>query len=117
MEPIRDPRVLARVQLMFDLYEAAEVMMRQNLRRWFPEESERQIECRPGLAPERPELRQYALQSSRRSHRIESVTPAEAGGLGLRPAGRSGVRELECPPGSTGKEILMRRFPLKWALV
>jgi hypothetical protein len=46
MEPIRDPGVLARVQLMFDLYEAAEVMMRQNLRRWFPEESERQIECR-----------------------------------------------------------------------
>jgi hypothetical protein len=31
---------------MFDLYEAAEVMMRQNLRRWFPEESERQVERR-----------------------------------------------------------------------
>jgi hypothetical protein len=46
MEPIRDPGVLARVRLMFDLYEAAEVMMRQNLRRWFPEESERQIERR-----------------------------------------------------------------------
>jgi hypothetical protein len=46
MELIREPGVLARVRLMFDLYEAAEVMMRQNLRRWFPEESERQIERR-----------------------------------------------------------------------
>jgi hypothetical protein len=46
MELIRDPGVLARVRLMFDLYEAAEVMMRQNLSRWFPEENERQIERR-----------------------------------------------------------------------
>ncbi len=46
MEPIRDPEVLARVRLMFDLYEAAEVMMRQNLHRWFPEESDSQIERR-----------------------------------------------------------------------
>lgn len=34
------------MQLMFDLYEAAEVMMRQNLHRWFPEESDSQIERR-----------------------------------------------------------------------
>jgi hypothetical protein len=46
MEPIRDPGVLARVRLMFDLYEAAEAMMRQNLLRWFPEESEELIERR-----------------------------------------------------------------------
>lgn len=46
MEPIRDPEVLARVRLMFDLYEAAEAMMRQNLLRWFPEESEELIERR-----------------------------------------------------------------------
>jgi hypothetical protein len=31
---------------MFDLYEAAEAMMRQNLLRWFPQESEDLIERR-----------------------------------------------------------------------
>jgi len=46
MEPIHDPEVLARMRLMFDLYEAAEVMMRQNLHCWFPEESDSQIERR-----------------------------------------------------------------------
>jgi len=46
MEPIHDPKVLARVQLMFDLYEAAEAIMRQNLHRWFPQESDDQIERR-----------------------------------------------------------------------
>jgi len=46
MEPIRDPKVLARVRLMFDLYEAAEVIMRQNLRRWFPNEDANLIEHR-----------------------------------------------------------------------
>jgi len=46
MEPIRDPKVLARVRLMFDLYEAAEEIMRQNLLRWFPQESEDLIERR-----------------------------------------------------------------------
>jgi hypothetical protein len=48
MEPIRDPKVLARVRLMFDLYEAAEEIMRQNLLRWFPQESEELIERRLG---------------------------------------------------------------------
>jgi hypothetical protein len=46
MEPIHDAAVLARVRLMFDLYEAAEEMMRQNLLRWFPQESMDQIERR-----------------------------------------------------------------------
>ena len=46
MEPIRDAAVLARVRLMFDLYEAAEEMMRQNLLRWFPQESMDLIERR-----------------------------------------------------------------------
>jgi hypothetical protein len=46
MEPIRDAAVLARVRLMFDLYEAAEEMMRQNLLRWFPQESLDLIERR-----------------------------------------------------------------------
>ena len=44
MRPIRDPAVIARVQMMFDLYEAAEAMMRQNLRRLHPEASEKEIE-------------------------------------------------------------------------
>jgi len=46
MEPVRDPKVLDRIRLMFDLYEAAEAMMRQNLHRWFPQESDDLIERR-----------------------------------------------------------------------
>ena len=42
--PIRDPEVLARMEMAFDLYEMAEQMMRQNLRRRNPEASEEQIE-------------------------------------------------------------------------
>lgn len=46
MEPIRDPKVLARFQMAFDLYQTAEDIMRQNLRRRFPEATEEQIERR-----------------------------------------------------------------------
>lgn len=46
MKPIRDPAVIARVQAAFDLNEMAEAMMRQNLRRRFPGESEEEIELR-----------------------------------------------------------------------
>jgi Rv0078B-related antitoxin len=46
MKPIRDPAVMARVKTTFELYELAEAMMRQNLRRRFPQESEEQIESR-----------------------------------------------------------------------
>ncbi|HEX9734893.1 MAG TPA: hypothetical protein VGG06_23210 [Thermoanaerobaculia bacterium] len=42
--PIRDAEVLARMELAFDLYEMAEQMMRQNLRRRNPEASEEEIE-------------------------------------------------------------------------
>ena len=37
---------MARMRVAFDLYEAAEAIMRQNLRRRFPGESEEQIEQR-----------------------------------------------------------------------
>ena len=37
---------MARVRTTFELYEMAEAMMRQNLRRQFPQESEEQIEAR-----------------------------------------------------------------------
>ena len=46
MEPIRDPEVLARMQRAMDLYEAAEGIMRQNLRRWHPAASEAEVEAR-----------------------------------------------------------------------
>lgn len=42
--PIRDPDVLARMEIAFDLYETAEQMMRQNLRRRNPEATEQEIE-------------------------------------------------------------------------
>jgi hypothetical protein len=46
MKPARNPDVMARMKTTFDLYEAAEAMMRQNLRRRFPDESDAQIERR-----------------------------------------------------------------------
>jgi hypothetical protein len=46
MKPRRDPAVLARVQTAFDLIEASEAIMRQNLRRRFPHEGEHEIQRR-----------------------------------------------------------------------
>ncbi len=46
MQTIRDPKVLARFQMTFDLYQTAEDIMRQNLRRRFPEASEEEVERR-----------------------------------------------------------------------
>lgn len=46
MKPIRDPEIMARMRVAFDLYETAEAIMRQNLRRRFPQENEEQIEQR-----------------------------------------------------------------------
>jgi hypothetical protein len=43
-EPIRDPAILARMRVAFDLYETAEVMMRQNFRRRHPKADETEIE-------------------------------------------------------------------------
>ena len=43
-EPVRDPKVLSRMKMAFDLYETAEAIMRQNLRRRFPYAQEAEIE-------------------------------------------------------------------------
>ncbi len=43
-EPIRDPEVLKRMELAFDLYRVAEEMKRQNLRRQNPDANEEEIE-------------------------------------------------------------------------
>ncbi|HEX5714968.1 MAG TPA: hypothetical protein VF179_02340 [Thermoanaerobaculia bacterium] len=45
-QPIRDPAVLSRMKMAFDLYETAEAIMRQNLRRRFPDVPEAEIERR-----------------------------------------------------------------------
>jgi hypothetical protein len=45
-EPVRNPKVLARMRTAMVLFEGAEAMMRQNLRRRYPEESADQIETR-----------------------------------------------------------------------
>ena len=41
-----DPAVLNRMRTVFDLFEAAEAMMRTNLRRRYPDETEEQIDRR-----------------------------------------------------------------------
>jgi hypothetical protein len=46
MEPIRDPRILARASVAFDLCQTAEDMMRQSLRRRHPGASEEEIRAR-----------------------------------------------------------------------
>lgn len=46
MESIRAPHVLAKMQAVFELYQTAENIMRQNLRRRFSNESDAEIERR-----------------------------------------------------------------------
>ena len=43
-KPIHDPVVMKRMQVAFDLYETAQLIMRQNLRRRHPELDEASIE-------------------------------------------------------------------------
>jgi hypothetical protein len=43
MEPIRDPKILARAEDMFDLCQTTENMMRQNLRRRYPQAGAEEI--------------------------------------------------------------------------
>lgn len=43
---IRDPAVLERMEMTFELYELAETMQRQNIRRRHPELSPREVEKR-----------------------------------------------------------------------
>ncbi len=45
-QPIRDPEILARAQMTFDLCDAAEQIMRQNIRRRHPELGEAEVEER-----------------------------------------------------------------------
>ncbi len=45
-QPIRDPAVLRRMEIAFDLYQTAEIIMRQNLRRRHPELDDAEIEQR-----------------------------------------------------------------------
>ena len=46
MEPIRDPKILARAAVAFDLCQTAEDMQRQKLRRQYPQASEEEIRRR-----------------------------------------------------------------------
>jgi hypothetical protein len=46
MEPIRDPKILTRAIQAFDLCETAELVMKQNLRRRYPQAGEREIQRR-----------------------------------------------------------------------
>jgi Rv0078B-related antitoxin len=59
METIRDPKILARARAVFDLFDFADNVMRQNLCRRYPEASEEEIrqrfaawaEKRPYISP------------------------------------------------------------------
>lgn len=46
MKVFDDPVLRARAKATFELYEFAEMVMRQNLRRWHPQESDDEIERR-----------------------------------------------------------------------
>ncbi len=45
-QPIRDPEILARAEMTFDLSETAEQIMRENIRRRHPELSRAEVENR-----------------------------------------------------------------------
>jgi hypothetical protein len=65
MEPIRDPKFLARAQDAFDLCQTMEDLMRQNLRRRFPQASENEVEQRFAAWVEKREF----VESSARSRK------------------------------------------------
>lgn len=46
MRPIRDPEIMKRMERAFDLYDFSDQLMRQNLRRRFPQADEAEIERR-----------------------------------------------------------------------
>ena len=46
MRPIHDPEAMRRIQMTFELFETGIAMMRQGLRRRFPQEDDSQIERR-----------------------------------------------------------------------
>ena len=45
-QAVRDPEVLARMQMAFELYEVAEAMQRQNTRRRHPDLEDAEVEAR-----------------------------------------------------------------------
>jgi hypothetical protein len=73
-QPIRDPDVLARAQMTFDLCEAADEIMRQNIRRRHPELNETEVEER---------LAEWYL-SRRKGHSYGRSSRKWAERLGLR---------------------------------
>lgn len=64
MELVRDPKILARAQDAFDLCQTTENMMRQNLRRRYPQASEDEIQ------------RRFAAWVEKRQY-VDSRSPAE----------------------------------------
>lgn len=71
-EPIRDPRVISRMKMAFDLYETAEAIMRQNLRRRFPDAQEAEIERRLVAWLRRRPGAEHGDGAGRPSRRFES---------------------------------------------
>ncbi len=70
-KPIHDPEVLARAQITFDLCDAAEQIMRQNIRRRHPKLNEAEVEER--LADwflSRPEGHSYGRPSKEWAKRL-----------------------------------------------
>lgn len=64
--PIHDPEILARAQMTFDLCDAAEQIMRQNIRRRHPELSEAEVEERlAGWYLSRPKGHSYGRPSKK----------------------------------------------------
>ena len=62
MEPIRDPKFLARASDAFDLCQFTEDVMRQNLRRRHPQASEAEIRQRFAAWVEKWDYVEVALQ-------------------------------------------------------
>jgi hypothetical protein len=72
-EPIRDPLVMSRMKMAFDLYETAEAILRQNLRRRFPGEDEASIEARIVAWLHRRPGAEHGDGAGRPSRRFEST--------------------------------------------
>lgn len=73
VEAKKDPAVIERMRLLFDLYETSEEIMRQNLRRKHPEADEAEIERRLiAWLHDRPDERWEADQKQAKAVQEES---------------------------------------------
>ena len=114
MEPIRDPEVLARMRVTFDLYQTAVDMMRQNLRRRhvIQLQRDRDVRNRPALDRRLPQRQSLPLAEAA-EYRIDEGAVGHLGfeiGSPVRVATKADERTLVQLPPAKGIETVIAGY-------